>query len=1047
MEKDTLNYDTQELITYIRQGVRGETAMLPKMQMINEAKQYVANDRKHDLIDFLKRPFDIALLQWTNTVEINEELVSDGIVFPNVLMSNPQFKEKVRGFLLLRGNLKIRLLINAQKFQQGKLLAYWIPNYDSMPKKAQMIRASLSGKSGCPHTKISCEAGTEQTIDIPYVNQNLYYNMATDQGNYGRFFLTPLLKLKGTSTESVGVRIQVWMENPELEFPTTAVPVLSQAASQVEEASYHSDNLAAPSNGGLDVRALAGMVKDVNMSPSYLAKTAANAFELLGWQKPTQNAAIHRVSLRTNSYMANFNGEHMAHKLSLAADNMLAPMSAPAGTNIDEMNVNTICKVPTYYRNFDMKALNSTGQSTENTVLFVDRVHPQKFVNASASVLNSTFIGYVSSCASLWRGGIKYSFDVAKTCFHSGTVRVSFLPGVYDVTEGPPPANSPTLQLERAWQQTFDLRDRDEFSVTIPYVNSKYFSHVVNPFSSAADNIDISSYCTGVLVVDVFIPLVAPVSVNSVIDFAVWVSAGDDFMLANPTAPPIFPYSVNLNPVFNDASTTRKWHTVDSQSLGMTEPLNREEEMFSSTPTINGSTPDTSFRPSALCTGEVMASIKSLMGRFGPFAQFSAQPTATSFTLAPFNFQIPLEGLGDVIFDYIDYFSYLYGFFRGGVRVSLDPGYYDPAFVGTWRVLLRSSLSNAYPVTNIPRAEITSSSTFTTQILKSPFANILSRPTIEGIVDVEVPYYNQTHIAPVTVTPQTKKGVERAFYPSPLVTFIPRTRTNTATADPNFWRAASDDFRFSYLLGPPQVILLSSDPTTIPEQSFNVVYPRTPITRTGQNFAGIFGFPLFTVPTSSPGVALDPPSQFITTNGANTLYLLPRNVDYRFWSNNSPTLTVANSQWTGLSSTSLWPQTSRNLLYTIGAGQACTNYNIIAPLATLPQAAPKPCASFANENITITATTVTIPSQQTAPILFANFFALAKPMLGSPQELNNPRTAVIDAGTLVRFGFTASTSTLFFSVGATVYQLFAVIAGSSFTTATSSATAVETINI
>jgi len=997
MEKEILTYDNQQILTYCRQGVRGETAVLPSMGTIQEAKQFVVDDRLHELRDFLKRPFDVSKFVWTTNQLVNSELIPGGIEFPNVLLTNPQFKEKVRGFLVMRGNLKVRILMNAQKFQQGKLLAYWVPNYSNLPTKAAMIQASLSGKSGCPHTKLSCENTTEQTIDIPYVNQNLYYNMATNEGTYGNLFLTPLLQLRSSTGDSVGLRIQVWMENPEIEFATSAVPVLSQAASQMEEASAHSDALSRPSTGGLDISSLAGIVKDVKLEPSYLARSFANAMELMGWQKPTQNAAINRTSLRTNSYMANYNGEHMAHKLSLAADNILASMDVPAGTNVDEMNINTICKIPTYYRKFSMKAVSSTAGDAENTLLFVDRVHPQKFTPETANVLNSTFLGYVSSCAAQWRGSIKYSFDVAKTGFHSGTVRVSFLPGVYSAIEGtiPNPTNNPELQLERAWQQTFDLRDRDEFSVVVPYANSKYFSAVVNPNSKAGDALQLSTFCTGIIVVDVFVPLVAPTSVDQTVDFAVWVSAGDDFMLANPTAPPIYPYSV-----------------VQSQSLTMTEPLNRQEEMFSNNSTMTGAKPDTSFRPSALCTGEVMASIKSLIGRFGPFYTPTGVSATDVYTIAPFDFQDPISSVSTVTFDYIDFFSYLYGFYRGGVRISLDPGLYDMRNFGNYRVFMRSSLNNAYPVGNVPRGEHVPITNLSSQMLQSPFATIMSKPSIEGLVDVEVPYYSFTHVTPALTSNHNRDGVEKAKFPLPIVTFVPRiSGTFSTTIDPIFWRAADEAFRFMYLLGPPQVVMLDTDEDTIPEQFFDVVYPRSVVVNNGaQDFKGMFDLSSFVVDTVAPGTQLDPPSQFLVVNTANTVVTsLPRNVNYGFWSASNSLLNVNQTHWNMAINSFVWNgKGSTTALLSNLTPNLITKPTVITPVSTQAQAVPDPCISFTSEVCTVVLnTSITIPSQRAAPFLYGTPIALIEPLFARRSGL----PTIIPAGGLVTFSDSADSST------------------------------------
>jgi len=970
MEKENLNIDTQQVMTYFRQGIAGETSVLPSISEVEGAEGLSLDDRVHNLTDFLKRPFDVLKAEWSKNSIAGTELIPTGISLPDVFFKNHMVREKLRGFLGLKGTIRAKIMINAQKFQQGALMLYWIPNYDNIKVKANMVQQSLAGKSGCGHIVINCEGGTEQTIDIPYVNQHIYYNMATNQGNYGRLFLTPLLQLAATDTATVGIRIQMWMENPQPVFATSAVPVLSQSTSQIEEKAKHpSDSEPLTKGGGLDVGAVIGAVKQASLKPSYLSRTAANVLELVGLSKPSQTCSIHRTSLRTNSYMANYNGEFMGHKMALAADNELAAMAAPAGTTADEMLISTLVKAPTYYKTFTVKTRQANGQYGENFIVFSDLVHPLKFVpssNQPGGVLDSTFIGYTASAFGQWRGGIKYNFTVAKTCFHSGTLRVSFLPGIYDAAPGIPNSTdpeksdyAPQFQLERCYQQTYDLRELTEFSFVVPYASTRPYLACVNPYGSAAATIAKQNWASGMLVVDVFIPLVAPAAISQSLEIAVWISGADDLTFANPTAPSIYPYS----PV-----------PVGSQSFSMDEGTDRAAAIYSTDGNMNRSTPKTELTASALCTGEVILSISALMRRFGPFYDPGIAPANSAIIAAPFDFKDPIAAAAQlVLFDYIDYFSYLYAFYRGGMRLSLDPGNSDSRYVNTWRILMRTALNNFYPEEVIPRAQVVAPNTIPPQLLASPFANAISKPSIEGIIDVEIPYYNLTHITPVLTANQTANQVEESNYPTPLVTFMPRNGVETPNplVKPVLFRAASDDFRFMYMLGPPQVALLADSSNVLPIQDEPVKYTTTTIVNNGSgNFKGAFGLTNFIVPSTTPGVAYKSATQFIATNAeGDRIWLLPRNLVYRYY--NDPAvnnqLNIDASYWTGGS-------TLRMLTGVPNFTFEQTNlkpsmyvaFDVIAPASGVsPQAAPVPCLTVKSAEAIISANlkTITIPNQ------------------------------------------------------------------------------------
>lgn len=962
MEKLNVNTDTQQLMTYYRQGISSSTTVLPSISEVPNARELTLSDRRHDILNFLQRPIDVFKGNWTVGNAQNSELIPTGISFPDVLYQNPQYQEKMRGFVGFKGNIRARLIINAQKFQQGVLAAYWIPNYDNLTSKAALIRSSLSGKTGCAHVFINCEGGTEQTIDIPYVNQHTYYNSTTNQGNYGRLFLTPLLPLKSsTANDFVGVRIQVWVENPQLEFATSILPVLSNSAPQKEEESMHDNTINMGAGSGLRLDDVIDEIKGASMKPSYLAHSAGNLMQLAGFQKPTNQTAINRTSLRTNSFMANFNGEHMAHSLSLAANNELMGMDAPAGSTADEMNITNIAKAPTYYKTFTVDPLNQ-----ENYILFVDTVHPIKFVPDRLSILNSTFVGYVGSAFSQWRGSMKYNFVIGKTMFHSGTLRCTYIPGLYDTAIGfvPDPTNT-KYQFDRCYQETFDLRDLTEFSFTCPYVSTRPFLNCVNPFTSAQSNIATRNYASGMIIVDVFIPVRAPETVTQTFEIAVFVSAGDDINFANPTAPPIYPYS----PVTN----------VQLQGLSYDEDHDRVQAMQASPDIVGGGAPKMSLDASALCTGEVITSIKNLLGRFGPFYFAPAVTTAVNaYTIAPYNFQAPISSVSSTFtFDYIDYFSFIYGFTRGKVRITMDPGGSDHRTSNTWHIQMRSSLGNFYPTGDIPRAEEKTIASFPPQLFRSPFALAISRPSIEGTVDVEVPYYSLSQITPVLVKTQSQELVEESNYPFPLVTFFPYNANTTHQFQPRFYRAASDDFRFMYLLGPPQVTLLESDILSSPIQNADVIYTPQTVTRVENDFRGLFGNSSAILPFSPGTVQYDPTTQFIAVNAAaNIYYCMPYNLDYSV-SNSNDRVALGFTGWPLLTSAFLV-----NAAPVVSAGNfdnCWAGYALVPATTVAAQASPQPLISFSSVAITVDGSNISIPTQGIAVVGLP--FALTNPLL------------------------------------------------------------------
>jgi len=182
------------------------------------------------------------------------------------------------------------------------------------------------------------------------------------------------------------------------------------------------------------------------------------------------------------------------------------------------------------------------------------------------------------------------------------------------------------------------------------------------------------------------------------------------------------------------------------------------------------------------------------------------------------------------------------------MRLSIDPG-----FVGTYNnmtclIKMRSSLNNYYPLTDIPRVSTRLFSAVPKQLLYSPFSTQVVKPSIEGIIDIEVPYYSLSHVTPVLVQEQTQSQVEESNYPFPIITYLVSGSaiSNAGTAGqmtPTIYRACADDFRFQYMLGPPQVHFINyyDIAPTAGIQFADVDYRNQAVTRDGNAANGLFG--------------------------------------------------------------------------------------------------------------------------------------------------------------------------------------------------------------
>ena len=140
-------------------------------------------DRIHTIKDFLSRPIIIQTGLWSSATTAETQLYTAN--FPEVLISNTMYQEKLRGFVGLRATLVIKVQVNSQPFQQGRLMLQYYPYAQYMPNRVSLVNSTLQGRSGCPRTDLDLSVGTEVEMRIPYVSPHVYYNLITGQGSFG----------------------------------------------------------------------------------------------------------------------------------------------------------------------------------------------------------------------------------------------------------------------------------------------------------------------------------------------------------------------------------------------------------------------------------------------------------------------------------------------------------------------------------------------------------------------------------------------------------------------------------------------------------------------------------------------------------------------------------------------------------------------------------------------------------------------------------------------------------------------------------------------
>lgn len=885
-DDDSRYNEVKQVISFNNQGQTVADHALAKQ--IDLPKSYldmtIANDKMHTISNFLERPIRIWAGQFS-TSDTQDKVLYSG-TFPDVLLTDPMYNEKIRGFVGLRANVEITVQINAQKFQQGRLRLQYLPYQKYLVNKTNMINSTLTGMTSCPGVDIDVCGGSnpqsriaQATFIIPYVSPHAYINLITGHGTMGQVNLFVYSPLLSGSAESPNCEVTIWARfiEPKLAFPTSATPFFSSSvrnhvaqvrgeAKKLKKTGVISNTLGSIAET-LHTASKIPVIGSYMAIPEWLATSGEALCKLFGWSKPTMPMD---TKLRTTNCMSNYNGQDSSHKMALSADNEIDTPSGIGGTDLDEMALSSIFKVPAYWQQFTW----STSQTTTDQVLWTDAVTPLKYspISGTTNGINMTPVGYVANCFGLWRGSLVYTFKLVKTGFHAGRLRVFYVP--YESAKNLVVGSAPTNEIEKNYQVVIDIEESDTFTFKVPYVATKPWFNTTT-LGSVSEDVSTS---TGYIVVTVLNELRAVSTVSQSINILVEISGGDDLTFACPQSPQYLPGIPTLGS--SSSSSVKPEPRMiehEAQVFGTAIEVQRNEAQLLYDPdSITNIDPLTNWSPEAHCIGEKIVSARQLIKRtnyVGSLVEnrtnyndaITGQNNNTLGVINPYGMKYSSATSG---IDYLSYFSYLYAFFRGGIRLKIAsiaqsaegilPKEETPA--GVWmsrpystsnifvkmfnalNPLMTTIVNKTAKINNVVGKigcnglQFSGNNPNVSKEMHPLFANasssLIVSNLIEGMTEVEVPYYNSTHITPCvdngatsSMFPVVSQSESEGAYPLPVLVFgtIPyntnfqllqvdqspevyATMESSTQTSFHIYRQAADDFSFHYLIGIPSMI-------------------------------------------------------------------------------------------------------------------------------------------------------------------------------------------------------------------------------------------------
>jgi len=749
--------------------------------------------RVHTLIDVLSRPVKVASGEWSDTNPNNSTL--ETLSFPQALFdASPNIVEKLNYFAFFRADVCIRIINNANPFQLGKLIGNFTPFVEYTGDRIVATQFP-SSYTAYPHTISDASVGNTTDLCIPYVAPYSSYRLTDKIGNIGTFYLRVLNQLRDGNCSYT---VYAWFTNISVDLPTgkeNTLTSISQTIKKLRDThKLHGDKVLAKvdkrlsnfegqvageseqKSGGIISSTLhtisdvgsaltaVPLLADVAGPVAWVSKQLAGVAEFFGFSKPLDQSNLQKYENVPGWGYTHATGTDSGVILSTSHENSIELRGDVFGSNVDEMAIPWIVAHKCLVDRFAMDTNSAIGSE-----LFSFPVTPGwcRFGNAE---YEPTITAYIASMARYWRGGIKYKIQAAKTAYHSGRLRIIYIPAATD---------SSIDSADQAYNWVFDLRTSSEIEFTIPYNNILEWQ-----LCGVTDELN-SPFSTGVVRIEVLNELRAPTTVAQDLIFNIWLSGAEDLQ-----------FSVFDITRYVPSITVPSF---EGQTLGATQDMGFND--MSNKPPMFCMEPTDKINPCKLAIGEMITNLRQITRRFGLVTKQNV-PSNTllrSFPAYTFgNAFVPGDNLGQYYISPVDYISWIYKFFRGGSRfkafydgTTLDGGVQEACLAVGAPETSYDSVDTAFFEQYFDAAGSYQHRVFTNQ---------------NPVLEITTPFYSQTPIRPIQAPGENEIPLldnlcvyYRLRRYNPPAGSLQSTRLEV-------YKAASDDFSFGWLVGPPYLV-------------------------------------------------------------------------------------------------------------------------------------------------------------------------------------------------------------------------------------------------
>lgn len=846
--------------------------MMPEEKVLPEkATQQQTDFNSHSVISFLRRPVIISSVEWLAGTTRDTNLFN--VIIPDIALNLPIYRGKLDGYTSFRATAVLRLQVNAQPFQCGRLILAAVPMPTLIRGRGQYLEKHPALLQGVNHVQMDINKQTEVILRVPFLSPFNAYDLIHGEYPWARIIVRVYSPLNSVDQSSLQCILWVSFDDIVMGAPTSA-PVISIAQEQSGQPSASAVGKQRGAEGSSTSSKIAGVVSGVgSLIPGLggIATAASSVISgvgsLFGFSKPLNTVDALTILSRPTHNFANEDGADNALGLGLKRDNNIDSYPGLGGTSMKETSLHYVRSIPQWIGQFAY-----TVNTRFRDELFRIHVMPHAYLPGSATFISPvgapraigcsqpTILGYISNMFVYWTGSLVYTFRFVKTDFHSGRVEISFHPFAPEVDKD---------RVDYTYRTVVDLRTTSEISVSVPYISPTPWKLTTqyDPY----DNMDwslLGPHSTGTIYIRAITPLIVGNSIaSSCIECLVEQRAGPDFQLQTPTNSVYWPLS--LREVAQEQSgPVAVPGTIETRTTAI--------EGFVP-PSITGEDADISREDTQmLCAGEIFSDFQQLTRRFSFTTKWAVPKFQVLEVRVPYYIKPPelshqsagvksitpgcdtLSGAGQYQFEFcpsiLSAIGGMYAFYRGGMRV---------------KATIDSSINNQRGIQPILSGRLVPSQDYSYPSLVSRKHGFMSPVGLESLQQKRLGEFQVPFYSPVLLNCHWAARENNLFIQSRIALQL---CLSDAEQLPdvneyviNIAIAAADDFEFNTFLGAPFVVKSESLDSTYFDgdcgyrnwdlSRFNVdpFYPDLPndIPQVGSEIALTLGDLTYQIPQSS----------------------------------------------------------------------------------------------------------------------------------------------------------------------------------------------------